>query len=92
MLIYPAAGIVGSSPGSRANNIYLPGRDKLTEVQWHLSTSCQPGSRLIPAFSNVEKPFFYFLIWQLKPPNQNIKKKKKKLFNIREGSDKQPGK
>ena len=31
-------------PGSRANNIYLPGSDKLTEVQLYMSTSCQPGS------------------------------------------------
>ena len=32
-LVHPAVGwIVGNSPGSRANNIYLPGSDKLSEV------------------------------------------------------------
>ena len=57
MLIYPAAYIVGYSLGSRANNIYSSGSDKLTEVQLYMSTSCQPGSRIIWAFSDVEKPF-----------------------------------
>ena len=69
MLIYPAAGkistfspgwIVGSSPGSHANNIYSPGSDKLTEVLLYMSASCQPGSRDFQAFSDVEKPFFIF--------------------------------
>ena len=76
--------IVGNSPGSRANNIYSPGNDKLTEVQLYKSTSCQPGSRVIWAFSDAENPFlFYFL----KPRNQKLKK----LFNVREGSDLQSG-
>ena len=60
VLIYPAASrILGNSPGSHANNIYLPGSDKLTEVQLYMSTSCQPGSRVIPVFSYVEKPFSF---------------------------------
>ena len=42
-------------------NIYSPGRDKLTEVQLYMSTSGQPGSRVIRAFSDVEKPCFFFL-------------------------------
>ena len=51
-----------NSPGSRANNIYSPGSDQLTEVQLYLSTSCQPGSRVIRALSDVEKfVFFIFL-------------------------------
>ena len=48
----------GNSPGSRAN-IYSPGSDKLTEVQLYMSTSCQPGSRVIRAFSDVEMPFLF---------------------------------
>ena len=48
--------IVGNSPGSRANNIYSPGTDKLTEMQLYMSTSCQPGNRVIRAFCDVEKP------------------------------------
>ena len=49
--------IMGNSPGSRANNIYSPGSDKLTEVQFYMSTSCQPGSLVIRGFSDFEKPF-----------------------------------
>ena len=48
---------VGNSPGSRANNIYLPDSDKLTEVELFMSTSCHSNSRVIRAFSDVEKPF-----------------------------------
>ena len=70
---HPAVGrIVGNSRGSGANNIYSPGSDKLTEVQVYMSASCQPGSRIIRAISNVEKPFLIFLIWWLK-----------RLFNVR---------
>ena len=47
---------MGNSPGRRANNIYSPGTDKLTEVQLYMSTSCQPGNRIIRAFRDVEKP------------------------------------
>ena len=50
---------MGSLPGSRANNIYSLGSGKLTEVQWYMSTSCQPGSRVIGAFSDVEKPILF---------------------------------
>ena len=51
---------MGYSPGSsRANNIYSPGSDKLTEVQLYMSISCQPGSRVIRAFSDVEKYIFF---------------------------------
>ena len=32
----------------------------LTEVQLYMSTSFQPGSRVIRAFSDVEKPFLFF--------------------------------
>ena len=60
MLIYPAVGwIVGNSPGSRANNYHSPGIDKLTEMQLYMSTSCQPSSLIIQAFSDVEKPFSF---------------------------------
>ena len=45
-----------NSSGSHANNIYSLGKDKLTEMQLYMSTSCQSGSRVIPAFSGVEKP------------------------------------
>ena len=48
--------IVGNSAGSRANNIYSHGSEKFTKVQWYMSTSCQPGSRVI---SEVEKPFLF---------------------------------
>ena len=48
--------IVGNSPGSRANNIYSLGTDKLNEVQLYMSNSCQPGNRVIQAFRDVEKP------------------------------------
>ena len=43
--------------GSRANNIYPLGSDKLTEVQLYMSTSCQPDNWLIRAYSDMEKPF-----------------------------------
>ena len=33
------------SPDSRANNIYSPGSDKLTEVQLYMSTSSCPAIR-----------------------------------------------
>ena len=52
--------IVGNSPGSFPNNIHTLSSDKVTEVQFYMSTSCQPGSRVIRAFSDVEKPFFIF--------------------------------
>ena len=56
--VHPAVGwIVDNSPGSRANNIYSSGSGKLTEVQLYMSASCKPGSRVIRAFSGVEKPF-----------------------------------
>ena len=44
----------------------------MTEAQLYMSASCQPGSRVIRAFSDVEQ-LFYFLIWRLKPPKQKIK-------------------
>ena len=62
--VHPAVGrIVDNLPGSRANNIYSPGSDKLTDVQFYRSTSFQSGSRVI---------------------REN---EKKRLFNVREGSD-----
>ena len=71
--------IVGNSLGSHANNIFSPVSDKLTEVQLYMSTSCKPGSRAIRAFSDVEKAFFYFPIWQLKPPNQKTFQHQRRL-------------
>ena len=66
MLIYSAAPvhlpigwIVGNSPGSLVHNIYLFGSDKLAEVQLYMPASCQPSSRVIRAFSDVEKPVFF---------------------------------
>ena len=50
---------MGSSPGSSANNIYSPGSDKLTEVQLYMPSSCQPGSQVFRAFSDVEKHFLF---------------------------------
>ena len=50
---------MGNSPGSRANNIYSPGSDKLTEVQFYMSTSCQPGSWVISALSDVDRPLLF---------------------------------
>ena len=69
-LVHPAAGLISTcspgsqvdsvnSPGSHANNISLPSNDKLTKVQLYMSTSCQPGSRVIQAFFDVEKPFLF---------------------------------
>ena len=58
MLIYVAAGwIVGNAPGSRANNNYSSGSDKLNEVQLYISTSCENGSQVIRVFYDAEKPF-----------------------------------
>ena len=59
-----------SSPGSRANNIYSLGSDKLTEVQLYMSSSCQPGSRVIRAFSDNIKLCLFFsdlaaLVWPM---------------------------
>ena len=59
--------------GSHANNIYSPGSDTLTEVQLYMPTSCQTGSQVIRAFYDVEKPLLV-MVWQLKSPNQKIKK------------------
>ena len=53
--VHPAVGLIeDNSPVSRANNIYSPSNYKWTEVQWCMSASCQPGSRVILAFSDVE--------------------------------------
>ena len=71
MLIYPAAGlkaavypaigwIVGNSPSGSANNIYSLGSEMFTEVQFYMSSSSQPGSRVIRTFSDVKKPFYFF--------------------------------
>ena len=63
--VHPAVGwIVDNSPVRRANNIYSPGSDKLTEVQLYISTLCQTDSRVTRVFSDVEKSFLYFLTWQ----------------------------
>ena len=55
----PSPGSPVDSEQCRANNIYSPCSDKLTEVQLYMSTSCQPGSQLIRAFSDVQKPFIF---------------------------------
>ena len=84
MLIYPAAGYISTcspgsrmdsdqSPGSSANNIYSPSSDKLTEVQLYMSTSCQPGSRVVRAFSDVEKPFLFSDLAVKAPKSENKK-------------------
>ena len=58
--VHPAVGwIVCNSPGSRANNIYSPGSDKLIEVQLYMSTSSQQDSQVILTFSDVEKVFIF---------------------------------
>ena len=60
--VHPAVRwIVGNSPGSHANHIYSPGSDKLTEVHLYMSTSCKAGSRVIRAFADIEKHFFFCL-------------------------------
>ena len=60
--VHPAIGwIVGNSSGSRANNIYSPGNNKLTEVQLNISTSCQSGSRVIRALSTVDIKVFFLI-------------------------------
>ena len=82
--VYPAVGrIVSYSPGSRANKIYSPGSDKSTEMQLYMSTSCKPGSRVIQAFSDVEKSFLFSDLAVKAAKSEN----KKGLFNIRKGSD-----
>ena len=59
--VHPAVGwIMDNSAGSRANNIYSPASDKVTEVQLFMSTSCQPGSLVIQAISDVEKLLLVF--------------------------------
>ena len=50
---------MGNSPGSRANYMYSPGSNKLTEVQMYMSALCHPSSLVIRAFSDIEKPFLF---------------------------------
>ena len=38
---------------------FITASDKLTEVQLYMSTLCQPGSRVIRAFPDVEKLFLF---------------------------------
>ena len=95
MLIYPAAGKIstcspgsredcGGSPGSRTNNIYSPGSEKLTEVQLYMPPSCQSDSRVIRACSDVEKPFTYS---DLAVNGAKSENKTSTPFNVREGSN-----
>ena len=80
--VHPAVRwIVGNSPGSCANNIYSPGSDKLTEVQLYMSTSFQPGSWVIRAFSDVEKPFLFSNL-----VNKAAKSDNKKDFSMSENA------
>ena len=46
---------------------------KLTEMQLYMSTSCQPGSRVILAFTDVEKPFLFSdsVVKDVKSENKN---------------------
>ena len=53
--------IVAIHPALGQKNIYSPGSDKLTEVQLYMLTSCQPGSRVIRVFSDVEKPLSFLI-------------------------------
>ena len=46
---------------------------KLTEVQLYMSALCQPGSRVIRAFSDVEWPFL-FSVLAVKAAKPEIKK------------------
>ena len=55
----------------------------MTEVQLYLSTSFQPGSRVIRAFSDVEKPFLFSDLAAKATKSEN----KKRLFNAWEGSN-----
>ena len=63
VLIYPAVPVhpaVGWIVDSRAKIFYSSCSDKLIEVHArNMSASCQPGSRVIRAFSDVEKPFLF---------------------------------
>ena len=59
--------------------IYSPGGDWLSEVQFHMSTSCQPGSQVIRALSNV-KNLFLFSDLAVK----TAKSKNKKAFSTSE--------
>ena len=72
-----------NAPGSRANNMHSPGSNKLPEVHLHISTPCLPRSRVIQAFSEIEKHFFLFSDLAVNA----AKSEKNKLFNAREGSD-----
>ena len=72
----------GKYQGS-VNNIYSHGSDKLNDVQLYMSTSCQPSSRVIRAFSDIEKPFLFSDLAALTPKSEN----KKWLFNVTVGSD-----
>ena len=50
---------MGISPGSRANNMYSPGCEKLTEVQLYMSVSCQPGSQVIRPSLTLKNLFLF---------------------------------
>ena len=58
---------------------YSPGSGKLTEVQLYMSTSCQPGSRVIQASSDVGKPFLFSDLAVLTAKSEN-----KKSFSMSE--------
>ena len=71
---------MGNSPGSRANNIYSPDSDKMTEARLYGSTSCQPGSLVIGAFFYIEQSFLFPDLAVKAAKSEN----KKRLFNVRE--------
>ena len=49
------------------------GSDKLAEVyMFYMSTSCQPGSRVIRAFSDVEKTFLFSDLAATKSENKKV--------------------
>ena len=54
--------------------MYSSGSDKLSKVQLYISTSCQPGSRVIRAVSDVEKLFILFSNLAVKAKSENKKK------------------
>ena len=89
MLNYSAAGLIGTcSPGSRvdsgqftlsrANNIYSPGSDELTEMLLLMSTSCQARQPGNPILLYVEKPFLFSDLAASAAKSEN----KKRLFNV----------
>ena len=79
---------MGNSLGNVQVTLFSPGSDKLTEVQLYMSLSYKAGSLVIRAFCDVEKPSLFSDLAVKTAKLENIKK----LFSVKEGSDKLPGK